>query len=136
MLKSRSGHRLIAALSVIGVGLCVARAIADSYTWTGNTDNVWAEDDNWTRAGCGSPCYEYPDDTGDDATISTSVNIVEDTQEIDDLTISNADVRIGSPTGSGFCETDNVVSIDSVIITGISGAAKLRAGHCQIISTY
>ncbi len=126
---------MIAVLAVIGVGLCVAKTIAYSYTWTGNTSSAWDDYDNWTRAGCGSPCNEYPDDTGDDATISMTDTITDGNYTIDDLTITSGDVRIG-PNSTGYCEEDVVLNVDSVTVSP-SGyqPVYLRGGHCTTVYT-
>jgi hypothetical protein len=136
MMVEKYKKRMLLVLGLLAVGLCAVRVLAYSYTWTGNTSEYWADTDNWTRAGCGSPCNEYPDGTDDDATVSTGVSYYPSTQTIDDLTVSDADVRLGR-TGSGWCIDVAVFTFDSITVTASAGhTAQLRGGWCDDVYTY
>lgn len=135
MIASKSLKRTCAVMALLGLSLCAAKALAYSYTWTGNTNSLWTGSDNWTRAGCGSPCNEYPDGTDDDATIPENITFTSYSATIDDLTISDSDVRFGG-TGSGYCDSLHAYTFDTVTVTASSGnSAQLRGGNCIAIGT-
>jgi len=122
-------------MALLGLSLCAVKALAYSYTWTGNTNSSWTGSDNWTRSGCGSPCNEYPDGTDDDATVPDDVTFVDHSATIDDLTVVDSDVRFGY-TGSGYCDSVHSFVFDSVTVSASSGnTAQLRGGNCMDVST-
>jgi hypothetical protein len=135
MIVNRISRRTCAVVALLGLSLFGANVWAYLYTWEGGSTGYWCEADNWSRTGCGSPCEECPDDTGDDAIIESSVTFLQYvSDEIDDLTVSNGDVRLG-PTGTGICGTPYDLIVDTVIIEGSTNGAKLRGSHCGGLST-
>lgn len=123
-------------MAILAITLGAFTAFGYPYTWVGLVDNDWGDEGNWERPGCSTDCG-YPDDTSDDATITDSLAIVfpATSPEIDDLTIADADVRLG-PTGSGYCSSFAALTADSIVISASSGqTAKLRGGHCVTVET-
>lgn len=122
------------AVALAAVGSIAGLALAYSYSWTGGSSGDW-DGSNWTRTGCGSPCEEFPNDTGDDATICGSVEIDISTYSVDDLNVCDGDVRIGKSTG-GQCQSAAYLTFDSVTISAGAGqTAKLRGGYCDGMHT-
>ena len=128
----------LSMLALSSLGLAALPVWGYSYTWLGESSNDWCGQFNdWTRTGCGNPCPECPDDSLDSATISLPVNIDNTTKTIGMLIISNADVRIGTPTGPNCLTTEYSLSVKSVTVTASAGqTAILRSTSCQIIGTY
>lgn len=125
----------VGVYALASLGALAGLALAYSYTWTGGSAGDWS-DSNWTRAGCGSPCSEFPDDTGDDAAICGSTVIDISEESIDDLSVCDGDVRLGKATG-GQCQSFPNLSVDSVTVSAGAGqTAKLRGGNCESVHTY
>lgn len=137
MIASKSLRRTCTVVALLGLCLSASTVIAFSYTWAGGSSGSWNGSYVWNRSGC-SPCDEYPDDTGDDATIDSAVSLLDIDETIDDLSITDADVRIGRQ-GTGICTSPDVLTyltVDSVTITATSGnTAQMRGGSCQTVST-
>lgn len=134
MIASKAKWRTSLMVLLTAIPLTAVPVIAYTYTWTGNTNNYW-DDENWTRTGCGSPCTEWPDDPSDSAVFTTSVNVDDITETVDHLTISNAEVRIGK-NSTGYCQEAWGLTVDSVTVIASSGnSAKLRGGACGSVVT-
>lgn len=135
MIASKTSRRTSLMVLLAATPLTAVPVIAYTYTWTGNTNSSWTGYDNWTRAGCGSPCNEYPDGTDDDAVIPDGNTFPGYSITIDDLSISDSDVRFGG-TGGGYCEALHVYTFDSITVSASSGeTAVLRGGNCVDVIT-
>ncbi|MBE7457899.1 MAG: hypothetical protein HS102_14960 [Planctomycetia bacterium] len=110
-----------------GLLLTTAGALAANYTWTGHGSNDdWDTGSNWVVACC-NPAY--PDDSGDNATISGthSVNLIN--ESIGNLALSGT-VIFNDADGN-----DPTLAVQKVTLTGATGGTTIKIKQKATLET-
>jgi len=111
--------------------LTAVTALAATFTWTGfGSDDDFDTTANWVSVGCSS-CY--PDDTGDNATVSGDFNVdlitLAGSASMGSLTLSGT-VLFGDANGN-----DPTLKVQSVTINGAEGGTTIKIKQRATVET-
>lgn len=113
------------------VGICIfltsVSGYGANYTWTGHgADDAFDTTSNWVVVCCNPP---YPDDTGDNGTISGVFDVDLINESIGDLDLSGT-VIFGDANGD-----DPTLQVQTVTITGAAGVTTIKIKQKATLET-